>query len=451
MNILIEFFNNHSPLLYLTQSLWRDEAFSVLIAQHSVQQIISLTAQDFNPPLYYLILHFWIKIFGSGEIAIRMLSFIFFLALVYICCLFAKKLKLSSLTTYYLLLTTFLNPMLLYYAFEARMYSLLALLATASMYFFFSKNRLGYIISTALGLWTQPFMAFIILSQVFYSALQDFRAYSEDELKQGKRNTWTYFYSSLVIVFLLFIPWIPVILFQLTRSGPMWMWPINWTTVTTILGSLFTGYEGTPGGLWGLMTVFSLIILFFSLLVLRLSVRVKKDHPAEVYRLLLIWLFLPTLLVLTISYFKPIYVNRYLIFTTVAEIFIIIVGISLIKNKLFRNLFAIGYLLFVIIFNFWFPSRHAKLDIRRALTEINQLAQPKDLILSQTPLTFFEANYYTPKPRQIWLYNPHQTAVPLYVGASLITKDKMIYTLPKYPIRAFLIHDDGSYELIFQR
>ncbi len=432
---MINFILNHNPLLYLTQSLWRDEAFAVLLSEPPVAGIVKLTAQDFNPPLYYFILHFWMKIFGEGEIAIRMLSFVFHLLLVYGVYKFGKLLKLPERFNYFLALITFLNPMLIYYAFEARMYSLLALLATASMYFFLTRNWALYILSSALGLWTQPFMAFVLLSQGVY-------------LLVTKALTRQYLMAFAAIL-LLFSPWLPTIIFQFSRSGPMWMWPINWTTVTTILGDIFTSYEGTPGGLWNKMALLSLVIFSLALLVFKKSLNLKT--LSKFYQLILVWLFVPTLVVLAISYFKPIYVNRYIIFVAVAEVLITIMAISLIKNRLIRNLSAICYLLFAIGFNVWFPPLHKKLDLRATVLEINRLAGPQDLVLSQTPLTFFEATYYASDRARVFLYNPNHNTVPFYVGAGIINGEKMVYNFPRLPIKAFLIHDDGTYEVISQR
>ena len=57
-------------------AIWYDEAFSVLLARHEPWQIWSLTARDVHPPLYYLVLHYWIAWFGDGALAVRSLSVI---------------------------------------------------------------------------------------------------------------------------------------------------------------------------------------------------------------------------------------------------------------------------------------------------------------------------------------------------------------------------------------
>jgi uncharacterized membrane protein len=96
MQKIVDFLQNHTPLLYWTQSLWRDEAFSVWIAQDSLSEVIQRTSGDFNPPLYYVLLNLWMRIFGSTEIGLRrfsVLAFVLTLPLVY---LLAKKIFKSS-------------------------------------------------------------------------------------------------------------------------------------------------------------------------------------------------------------------------------------------------------------------------------------------------------------------------------------------------------------------
>src|SRR4051794_11765350 len=61
---------------------WIDEGISVGIASHSVGQIPGALGQDGSPPLYYLLLHEWIQLAGTGEAATRSLSLLFALAAV---------------------------------------------------------------------------------------------------------------------------------------------------------------------------------------------------------------------------------------------------------------------------------------------------------------------------------------------------------------------------------
>lgn len=81
---MINYLFTKTPLLFFAQSFWRDEAFTYFLAKENVFKITSLTAKDFNPPLYYLIIHFWMKIFGTSEITLRLFSLIFFWATIYV-------------------------------------------------------------------------------------------------------------------------------------------------------------------------------------------------------------------------------------------------------------------------------------------------------------------------------------------------------------------------------
>ena len=138
---MLNFLFTQTPLAFLTQSFWRDEAFSYFLAKKNVLEIIILSAKDFNPPLYQLLLHFWLKIFGPSEISIRSLSLLFFWATLYVCFLFLQEIfKFNFKKSLIYLLLFLLNPFLLYYAFEARMYSLFTFLATLSFYSFYRKK-----------------------------------------------------------------------------------------------------------------------------------------------------------------------------------------------------------------------------------------------------------------------------------------------------------------------
>ncbi|MDO9028292.1 MAG: glycosyltransferase family 39 protein, partial [Candidatus Roizmanbacteria bacterium] len=162
---MLNFLFTKTPLFFLTQSFWRDEAFSYFMAKKNIFQIIILTAKDFNPPLYYLILHFWMKIFGGSEIALRSLSIIFFWATVYVAFLFLNDIfKIKLKKSFFYLIFFILNPLLLYFAFEARMYSMLAFFASLSYYAFYKKNYRLYLLSTIAGLFTHYFMIIVVLS-----------------------------------------------------------------------------------------------------------------------------------------------------------------------------------------------------------------------------------------------------------------------------------------------
>src|SRR3990167_7989306 len=199
---MLNYLFTQTPLTFLTQSFWRDEAFSFFLAKKNVVEIISLSLRDFNPPLYYLLLHFWLKIFGSSEISLRSFSFIFywltiFVAILFLTEIFKINLRKNSLFFIFYLLLFIVNPILSYYAFEARNYALFAFFATLSYYSFYKKSYKIYLFSTVLGLFTHYFMLFVVLSQLFFNYLVN---------KKGRKFQITN--KILLKPLIIFLPWL---------------------------------------------------------------------------------------------------------------------------------------------------------------------------------------------------------------------------------------------------
>ncbi len=427
LNNLINWLISHTPLFYWTQSLWRDEAFSVWIAQDGVKEVIARTAHDFNPPLYYLILHFWMKLFGRSEIILRGLSLIFFLFLLIFIYKFSLKIFRNKNQALITLLLAAFNPMLIYYAFELRMYSLFAFFATASVYFLFTKNWFWYVVFTTLGLYTQPFMAIFAVSQIPYF-------YITKQVKPMVKN--------FILLGLLYLPWLPTLLAQFKQSGPMWMFPVDINLFNSVLGNLYTGYEGTPGGLWIIMSAISLGLILISISIF------KTNQYKPVSRLILSWVFLPLALVLGISLFKPIYVNRYLIFITVGQILLVSLWFATLKTNKYRHIIIASVLIITFILNFLASDFHRKVNIRITFEQITPLLQNNDLIYAQTPLVFFESLYYSKSPAVVRLYNPYGITPPKYVGSDGMPQSVWESTYPKFPKRAFVISEDGEYKIV---
>jgi mannosyltransferase len=56
------------------RSIAYDDAFSIFLARQSLPNIISGTAADTMPPLYYFLLHGWMQAGGPGLVWLRLLS-----------------------------------------------------------------------------------------------------------------------------------------------------------------------------------------------------------------------------------------------------------------------------------------------------------------------------------------------------------------------------------------
>src|SRR3990167_10638377 len=81
-------------LISLDRSLWLDEAINVNVASvlGAKDLIFNYSLGDFHPPLFHIILKYWILIFKNSEISVRLPSVIFGMSSVFVTYQIAKKL-----------------------------------------------------------------------------------------------------------------------------------------------------------------------------------------------------------------------------------------------------------------------------------------------------------------------------------------------------------------------
>ncbi|HEV2808893.1 MAG TPA: glycosyltransferase family 39 protein, partial [Acidimicrobiales bacterium] len=108
-------------------SLWVDEGMSVGIASHSLTEIPGVLINDGSPPLYYLLLHVWMELFGSSEGAVRALSLVFAVAAIPVGG-WAGRSRFGRRAGWVAALLVAFSSYLTVHSREARMYSLVVLL-----------------------------------------------------------------------------------------------------------------------------------------------------------------------------------------------------------------------------------------------------------------------------------------------------------------------------------
>jgi hypothetical protein len=114
--------------------MWLDETFSVWLANHSVADMLHwMVKLDQHPPLYYLLLHYWIALEGDGPGAVRLLSAIFSTATIPIVYLIGKRMSSKMMGVAAAVILAF-SPFNIRFAQDARMYTLLAFNAAVAIY-----------------------------------------------------------------------------------------------------------------------------------------------------------------------------------------------------------------------------------------------------------------------------------------------------------------------------
>jgi hypothetical protein len=121
-------------ILLSSKGLWLDEAFSMWVANHSVADMLQWIVKiDDQPPLYYLLLHYWIALKGDTVFNVRLLSVLFSTATIPIIYLIGKRLSgmVMGLAAAVILA---LSPFNIRFAQETRMYTCLMFNAAVAIY-----------------------------------------------------------------------------------------------------------------------------------------------------------------------------------------------------------------------------------------------------------------------------------------------------------------------------
>jgi hypothetical protein len=121
-------------LLLRQKGMWLDETFSVWLADHTVADMLQWIARiDQHPPLYYLLLHYWIALKGDTPYYVRLLSVLFGAGTIPIIYLIGKRMSGTVMGLAAAVLLAF-SPFNIYYAQETRMYTCLTFNAAVAIY-----------------------------------------------------------------------------------------------------------------------------------------------------------------------------------------------------------------------------------------------------------------------------------------------------------------------------
>ena len=209
---------------YITGQFWEDEAITTGIASHSLSAIPGVMRHDGSPPLFYLMLHVWISIFGASEAATHSLSLLFGLLCIpagtwAAWSLFGRRAGLYAAVLFGF--STFLTA----YAQETRMYELMALLGILATAAFLHGSSTGdgrylilFAVCEALMLYTHGWGIFFGAGSVL--ALIPVWRVSEDRRGLVRDAVLTYVGAGI-----LFLPWLPNFIYQSTHTGAPWAPP----------------------------------------------------------------------------------------------------------------------------------------------------------------------------------------------------------------------------------
>ncbi len=275
-----------------------DEPFTIFHAQESIGRILKLPSMNEpNPPLFMLLMHIWVKLFGIGQYSVRSLPLVFNALNAVFIYLLGKKLS----NTWGGLIAAGMFIISIYQFFfgtEARTYSLLLCATASAMYYLFSlqinsSKRIyfvGLIISNLVLIYSHYFGWFVVFME-FVTALICFR----------NTNALKKIFLVIVLTALSYLPMMKVVIKQFFISKDhTWVRPPSnyeyWNQLVFFMN--------------GRNAIYTALILFGIGIVFYLIMTRQKKFPLYIVLLFVFW-FMPYTIMFVVSEQVPMFENRH--------------------------------------------------------------------------------------------------------------------------------------------
>jgi mannosyltransferase len=402
------------------QSLWYDEAFSLAVARADWPVFwAALLSDGVHPPGYYLLVREGLALFGNGEFALRFSSVLagtLAVPLLYQlgCILGGRRWGLVA----GLLLA--LNPFALWYAQEARMYSLTLCLSIAGGYTFW---RLVTRPDTRHWLWLTlvSALSFVVHYFAFLFSLVQF-VYLVASLRRNYR-VLRWWVASQVAAFLLFLPWAAAIVTREGRNfGIGWIHPPTLLDVPLTLSNLaFALSDPTRPWTWAaLALVVGAVAAGLLAGAKRSMLHAPRSAPSSPYSLLptpysllLIWLLGPIVFTWLFSLRLPLYVDRFLIIC-LPPLLLLGSTLSLSSSWGARGTMTVLIMVSAVAsFRLWVDPDLTKEDWRTAAAYVQSLEEPGDILIMRDLQISIPFGHYYQGALELQVASVNQQTRPL--------------------------------------
>lgn len=256
-------------VLFMNTAFWYDEACSWFSAKQSfplgiMDNLLHLDLQ--HTPLYFMLLHFWMIIFGDSEIAIRVLSLIFGIATVPVVYFAAKKI-IPSYAAIAACFIAAVSPVLVFFSVEARMYPIVIFMVMLSINYLIDFEQKKDISSLMKLVITNILIPYTLVGGILYniSLASCYGLY----LFKNKRDLCITYLKGLFLEIIFLIPYFLMIgyyakmrsVFVIKHEGPLAFFQI-----VDLIRNFF-GVLLTPNPYWPavdpyvLDTIFALLVI----------------------------------------------------------------------------------------------------------------------------------------------------------------------------------------------
>jgi hypothetical protein len=392
-------------------SLWFDEAFSWLVAQEAPWTILTERPEPILPPLYHLLLHFWI-VLGESETALRSLSMLFGVLTIPLLYALGRELFGAS-TGLGAALGTATLPFQVYFSQEARLYSMVILLSALMLYAFVrawrTDRKLGWIwfgLLAGLNCYAHYFVVF---------ALAVLHAYALTRWRR-ELHRWRGLLLGDLVGLAVVGPLLPSAWAQAQQvTSSFWLSRPSPLELVRTLDYLLFGHT-TP--IW-LVPAALFLTLCILVLVAWISIRVRRRLDPWVSVLLALVLG-PMLLALLLSWIiAPVYLDRSFSLVTPAYLVLLSWGFVYAPRRSPLRLLYGGLALVaaVSLCNHYLTPDPAKPPFRQVGLVLKEHQREDDILLHLHDSSYLPLRYYAPQGNSYLLNNDPDAWLPPYTWA----------------------------------
>jgi len=391
------------------QSLWADEGTSVALALRSLPQIARDASHDIHPLLYYFLLHYWVRLFGTTEVAVRSLSVVCGTLLAAVTYAIGRQI-LNRPVALVAAFVAALSPFQIDYSQETRMYILSALLGAASFCALLAMLRaadrrrqvmwhLIYGVTAIAMLYTHYFAVTLLLAQNVV-----WLVWVGQSGRWRRWQRWAQWLIGQVIVACSFLPWLWYARDSL-RSWPAISAPFSLLYLLGEVWRVFSLGLSVPPRFDPLLLVFGLFV------VLGLASTLRRNHSETqgmtVWGVPVVYLAVPILLTYLASLRRPVYNPKFLLLATPPFHLLLAAGILFAwderarRRSTLQRLWVVAGLSFVLVaairplHNYYFDPHYARDDYRSLVRFVESVAGPDDALLINAPGQVEIVDYYT--------------------------------------------------------
>lgn len=312
---------------------WFDECYSVELSRIGWRDFLRLLWwREANMSLYYVLLRIWLH-FGQTPFFIRSLSVLAAVATLPAIYWLARMLYDRRVGLIAAALFAF-NAYDVRYAQEARSYALLVLLATLSSAFLIAyvrkptrRNRISYVVLSVLAVYAHLYALLLIVAQWISLSIVSRSAFPSSEFTSSRnaqleaRNILHEMRRAYTVIAIAVAP----LLIFVAKTGAG---PIRWIHRPSVR-DLLAFFEHLAGSNhWVLPAVFVAACL---LAIAPARAHLLKRHQSrEIWRcqFLLIWLVFPVALTVALSFARPVFLGRYMIFCLPTLLILVSAGMA---------------------------------------------------------------------------------------------------------------------------